>query len=1104
MCIFSHRVLGKVPGCSESALLDTIPRFAITPYSLLYRMKAFAGKVTTWAVLPLILVFANGSLAVQTSLGQEAAPRYRVLVFSKTAGFRHSSIPTGIAAFKKLGDQHNFAVEATEDAAIFNPNDLSRFDAVVFLSTTGDILNAAQERAFEQYIAQGGGFLGVHAAADTEYEWPWYGQLVGGYFKSHPQNQNATIKVADRVHPATKHLPQEWTRFDEWYNYRENPRGNVHVLMTLDETSYEGGEMGHDHPISWAHNFGGGRAFYTGLGHTEESYSEPLFLQHLVGALEWVAGQVEADVAATQTGSFNKTVLVEDVTDPIELAVAPDNRVFFIERGGAVRVWHPETNTTSMVGFIPVHEVIEDGLLGITLDPNFEENGWMYLYYSPEGAESVNRLSRFTIVDNKLDWSSKKDMLDVPVQRIECCHTGGSLAFGPDGNLFLSTGDNTNPFASDGFAPIDDRPGREPWDARRTSANTNDLRGKILRIRPQPDGSYTIPEGNLFPDGKGGRPEIYTMGHRNPYRISIDPQTGWLYWGDVGPDAGAPNEERGPAGHDEFGQARGPGNYGWPLFVGDNKAYRDWDFETQTAGPPFDPNNPVNDSRFNTGARVLPPAQPAFIWYPYGFSEEFPEMEAGGRTAMAGPVYRYDRFEGRRHPNALPAYFDNTFLAYEWARNWIKEVKLDENGDILKINPLFTEMTFLRPMDMELGPDGRLYVIEWGPDFWGNGRPEQKIVRLDYYGSPYRPPVVAAEVQPAGAGSLDVRFSATAEDTTSQDASLTYAWDLDGDGQIDATAATGSYTYARPGQYMARLTVTSSTGLAAVREIPVTAGNTAPEVAITWPVHGGFFDYGQPIRYEVSVRDAESDAAQPERIEVQPYLGRDTHEMELQRKYGPEGSFVVYPDGYRYKTNQAVLLEASYRDDGANGAPALTGRQRIVLQPRLKQAEFATSAEGAQRRTLSNEREAGQAQTVLDVTNGAVVSYAPVNLLNIESLTFRVKPEAGGVIEVRHGTESGSLLAQVVVAPVDTTVAQPQESADAGDVTTHDEEMHRLNEGEQVPEGWTDLTVPVTDPGGATTLYLVFKGTGEGTLMSLDWIRFNGQGIVADAPQSAR
>ncbi|MFG1659152.1 ThuA domain-containing protein [Micromonospora chersina] len=220
---------------------------------------------------------------------------YDVLVFSKTAGFRHDAIPAGIQAIRDLGAANNFTVTATEDAAQFTTANLARFEAVVFLNTTGDVLDATQQTAFESYIGAGGGYVGVHAAADTEYDWPFYGNLVGAWFASHPAIQAANVKVEDRAHAATAHLPQTWNRTDEWYNYRTNARSTAHVLATLDESSYSGGSMGGDHPHAWCKAYAGGRSFYTGGGHTQASYAEPAFRAHLLGGIRYAAGRSKAD-----------------------------------------------------------------------------------------------------------------------------------------------------------------------------------------------------------------------------------------------------------------------------------------------------------------------------------------------------------------------------------------------------------------------------------------------------------------------------------------------------------------------------------------------------------------------------------------------------------------------------------------------------------------------------------------------------------------------------------------------------------------------------------------------------------------------------------------
>lgn len=232
------------------------------------------------------------------STSASGAAEDRVLVFSKTAGFRHDSIPEGIAAIEQLGAEHGFAVDATEEAGDFTPDKLATYDAVVFLSTTGDVLNETQQAAFEGYIGDGGGYVGVHAAADTEYDWPWYGGLAGAYFASHPAVQPATVQVEDHAHPATAHLGDEWIRTDEWYDYRSNPRDSARVLATLDEDSYSGGTMGEDHPIAWCQEYQGGRAFYTGGGHTKESFTEDAFRQHLLGGIQYATGAAQADCRA--------------------------------------------------------------------------------------------------------------------------------------------------------------------------------------------------------------------------------------------------------------------------------------------------------------------------------------------------------------------------------------------------------------------------------------------------------------------------------------------------------------------------------------------------------------------------------------------------------------------------------------------------------------------------------------------------------------------------------------------------------------------------------------------------------------------------------------
>jgi type 1 glutamine amidotransferase len=246
------------------------------------------------AALVLVACAPGGEPPRAPSAPAASTSEFGVLVFTKTAGFRHDSIPAGVQALRELGAGNGFAVTATADATAFTAGDLARYAAVVFLNTTGDVLDAAQQAAFEAYVRGGGGYVGVHAAADTEYGWPFYGELVGAYFARHPRVQRADVRVVDRDHPATAHLPATWTRTDEWYDFRGPPRG-ARVLATLDESSYAGGGMGADHPHAWCRAYAGGRSFYTGGGHTAQAYAEPQFRAHLLGAVRYAAGRAAAD-----------------------------------------------------------------------------------------------------------------------------------------------------------------------------------------------------------------------------------------------------------------------------------------------------------------------------------------------------------------------------------------------------------------------------------------------------------------------------------------------------------------------------------------------------------------------------------------------------------------------------------------------------------------------------------------------------------------------------------------------------------------------------------------------------------------------------------------
>jgi cytochrome c len=781
----------------------------------------------------------------------------RILVFTETKGYHHQSIKAGTEALLKMGVEKGFDVDTSSVSNVFTEDNLKKYNAVVFLSTTGDALNQAEQNEFMRFIQAGGGYLGIHAAADTEYDWWWYGKLVGAYFLSHPEQQEAKfIKVAPFGNGME--LPAEWVRWDELYNYKKiSP--DINVLYKLDETSYKGGANGDNHPIAWYHDFDGGRSFYTGMGHTDESFADPLYLDHVYQGLVYAMGKSKPDFSKArakkvpETNRFTKVVLGYNFDEPTEMTILSDGRIIFIERKGAVKLYDPKTDSISLINTFNVWTKFEDGMLGITTDPDFDKNKWLYIYYShPE--KSANVLSRFVFDGNKVDQSSEKIMLEVNTQRETCCHTGGSLTFGPGKNLFLSTGDNTSPFESDGFSPADEREGRSPFDAQKSSANTNDLRGKILRIHPEADATYTIPEGNLFPKGEEKtRPEIYVMGNRNPYRISVDQKTGFLYWGEVGPDAANDNPERGPRGYDEVNQAQKAGNFGWPLFVGGNYAYGKHDFESKTTGAKHDPNKPLNTSPNNTGKTELPAVSTPFIWYPYAESPDFPLVKTGGRNAMAGPVYYSEDFKGIA--TAYPDYFDGKLIAYDWMRNWMRLITMNEKGAIMDIEPFLDGIQFNNTIDMAFGPDGKLYTLEYGTKWFAKNM-DARLSRIDFNGG-NRPPVpVLTASKVSGALPLAVNFSASESADPDGDA-VTYGLEISGAMVTSGNNKDFSYTFDKPGIYHPILTATDSKGSKSTTELTIIAGNEPPTIDIAITGNSTYFIPGSSVDYKITVNDKE-------------------------------------------------------------------------------------------------------------------------------------------------------------------------------------------------------------------------------------------------------
>lgn len=837
-------------------------------------MKNYISDSSNLEMKIFLIVLLTGCLFGISSCSRRSG-KPKILVFSKNTYFFHTSIPNGNAAIIKLGVENGFDVDTTTNAEYFTEDSLKKYAAVVFLNNadnSGSLLNNYQEAEFERYIQSGGGYAGIHAASDAEQDWGWYGRLVGGYFNGHPDKlQEAILQVEDSTHPATKGLPIQWKRTDEWYNFKKLNK-DVHVLITIDESAYEGGTNGKYHPLSWYHDYDGGRAFYTALGHTEASYTEPLFLKHILGGIKYAIGDnKELNYSKAKTlkvpeeNRFVKTMLTQGTLfEPTEMAVLPNLDVLIIQRRGEVMLYNNKTGAIKQAGFLNVYwktsmpnANAEEGLLGIAADPDYKNNHFIYMFYSPADT-SVNRLSRFEFRDDTLDVKSEKIVLQFYSQRNICCHTGGSIAFGNDNMLFLSAGDNSTPFnepnqkyVNHGFAPLNDEPGHLQYDARRSAGNTNDLRGKIMRIRLKPDGSYEIPEGNLFVNNPKARPEIYVMGNRNPYRISIDKKTGFLYWGEVGPDANSDSvDTRGPRGYDEINQARKAGYFGWPLFVGNNFAYRQYDYSTGKTGAAFDPAHPINNSRNNTGLKQLPPAQPAFIWYPYGVSNDFPQVGTGGRNAMAGPVYYT---EGFPQETRLPDYYHKKLFIYDWIRGWIKAVTMLPNGDFDKMEPFMEHTNFSNPIDMETGPDGKLYILEYGTG-WFSKNPDAGLSRIDYL-SGNRPPKVGALTVQKTSGSLPFTIHAKVASSDPENDALTYVWAI---GAIKQKTKTPElhYPIKNAGEYVISVEVFDDKKASSKSNVVnIYAGNERPLVDISLQGNQSFYFMGKPVMYKVNVTD---------------------------------------------------------------------------------------------------------------------------------------------------------------------------------------------------------------------------------------------------------
>ncbi|SNY69454.1 ThuA domain-containing protein [Paractinoplanes atraurantiacus] len=735
-----------------------------------------------------------------------------------------------------------------------------------------------------------------------------------------PAVNRAVVDILDRQHPATKDLGLTITREDRWNNWDQNPIGKVHTLAQVEERHYDPGlgANGPFHPISWCRDYDGGRSFYTGMGHTDGSYGEEAFRKHLTGALGWTSGIVRGDCQATIASNYkverltaaNKTGELDQIGEPHGLTITPDGTVFYVGKAacpsgpivswddpkvglgcGTIHSYDPGTKQVKLLTTLPVmgnrgsgDELVknEEGLLGIVPDPKFAENGWLYVYWMPHA--SIDRqkrvgqrtVSRFTYdkAAQTIDQGTRKDLIQWPVQIHSCCHAGGGMAFDAKGNLYVGSGDSNSSGGSDGYSGnnwTQAYEGLSFQDARRTAGNTNDLNGKIIRIHPEADGTYTIPQGNLFPPGtEKTRPEIYVMGVRNIARLQIDPKKQWLTAGWVGPDASAPSPELGPAKYETATIITEAGNHGWPYCMGNKQPYRDrsnTDAKILTGW--YDCDSPKNESPRNTGLTDLPPIKNNMIWYsPDGGGPVFPARDAsgvpsykaaeatytqpylrgGGQAVMSGPTYHRDLVDASSTV-AWPAYWNDKWLIGDQSNSANRvAVTVDPAGVPQQAPPAFGEsLRAIIPaggganqlqswMDAKFGPDGALYMLDYAGGFFSL-HPNQKLIRITYQGGAPTPAPTATAVAVQDKP-LTYAFSG------SRSGGLSYKWTF-GDGGT-STEANPRHTYARVGTYEATLTITYAGGQTATVKTTVTVGCAVADPATT--VRLDAVDSGVPNR----------------------------------------------------------------------------------------------------------------------------------------------------------------------------------------------------------------------------------------------------------------
>ncbi|MFC8229773.1 ThuA domain-containing protein [Streptomyces sp. NPDC057287] len=998
-----------------------------------------------------VLALITGSVSAASFPRGPAVP-FRVLVYSGAAHASQDTVRAGVEAVRGLGVRNGFGVEATDDPAVFNDTDLARFHAVVFNNTAAapGRAGAPDERgraALQRYVRAGGGWVGLHdASAGTG--WDWYEGLVGAAPDRGTPVQGGRIEVLDHAHPSTAALPDLWERTEEWPNWRTGPASTVHTLARVRvRDGIAGLDGGVDHPWSWCQNYDGGRSWFTAGGHAPSAFLEDTFLAHLLGGIEWAAGAEPGDCTATRAGSFQRTPLVSGgLVDPVDVAITPDRRVFVAQRTGELKVVDQRSmrvSTALDLAYTPETAARSDGLIGLVLDPDFAENAWLYLLRSDTSGRRLV-LSRFTSDGDTVDPASEKRLLVLPGRRPTAGGEpppAGSLVFDREGRLYVATGGDPLP---------------------RAPETPDDLRGSILRIAPQDDGTYSVPEGNLSRVGTPGtRREIYATGMRTPFRMTVDPVSGTLLAVGTAPDGAV-----------EYVRVTGAGQVGGPYCSG-GMSRGAADCSPGNGAPA--PGRSSADRGADQGEEGR------------GGDGQGEDGQGGaGRSAAgrtAGSVYDYA--PDNLYRTKFPEYFDGKWLTYDpFGRRFTTHAFHREGrtssgprpgsvkpGELLAVEGLFEDMEWHRPTAAVFGPDGALYVVDSGLGSGtghDGGSEGAGVFRIDHVDDGRLPGADITVDRDNGSAPLTVAFEGGGPGRTGS-APVTYAWDFDGDGDTDSTEADPTYTYRAQGQFTARLTVTGPEGTTAMAGQEITVGNTRPRVAVHRLPDGAVFVPGDALAFTVSVTDEEDGATAPiecSRILVRSGAGRPEPLRPLAGSPECRGSLtteagVASPSGLRRLTVQ-------YTDRGAPNAPELTGSASLTVRTAVQEAELFTTTGGTHGGAVTGSRaRASGGRALTEIEDGDWIAFDPLHLGGIRSVTVGATPcGLGGTIEFRAGSPDGPLLGSLPVPAAGNGAVSP--------------------------------TAALDDPGDSARLYVVFTNSAwnsEGPdLFTVDWLRFHGPG----------